>query len=185
MRKQRQFCPSAQDKLEERVVMSGVGVGGTAAAAATVQLQQFDDGFHVPTLTRRTLDRALERVDRAFDRFAGDYNRAWRAAVRASHHIGPDEAAFRLSDFALRRGDRLARDLFHAPAGIPFAGETISPTLELIGLITAEDVASAPTLQDAQFVGRDFIFPGKEFARETLLDSVRFDLESGLYRFRG
>jgi len=173
--KKRQFCPTGLDMLEDRVVMS------TATAAWH---GGWDHVIAVPTLTQRTFNQAAGRIDRAYQSFAGDYNRAYRQAVQQSRFIGEAAALDRLNLYAFNRGLQLSQQLYQAPAGIPYARVNISPTLQFIGENLANDISFTPSLFDAQTNGRGLIGPYWQETRLALRDIVLADLADGLYTWK-
>lgn len=181
MRKTRQFRPAGVDALEERVVMS-TGVMGAAWRPPIHVFPIVTPQVH--TLTQRTLNQVISRVDQSFQRLASDYQRAYQMVSRAVPWMGEGGAVDLLNTYAAHRGARFANELYMAPRGIPYGVRNIGPQLEAVGQETAFYLSNMNSLAEAGRAGMNVIYPGQFQARLTLINAVRNDVASGLYRFR-
>ena len=175
MRKNHQFRPEGLDLLEDRVVMNATG--GVASLLNA-------NHYVLPTLTSRTLNTSLSRIDRAFQTAMGNYQRAFQAAQRMAVTQGEGVAVARLAQVADRIGAQLANQLNSAPYGIPYGARNISPSMRDIGNFVRYDLTGVSSLAEARTTGVDIFRPAWTAARETLVGIVRSDIASGLYNWK-
>jgi hypothetical protein len=166
----REFVPDSLKPLEERVVLNG-------SHGSVAEL------YAIPTLTSRTFNTSVSRINAAFSRAMGDYNRAFKAATRVALHQGEDVAVERLAAVGQKIGNRLARDLYAAPFGIPWGARDISPTLESIGYDVADSLSYVWSLSEAKTTGRDLFVPAQNYAVQTMHSIARESILSGYYHY--
>ncbi len=167
MRK-RQFTPTVDGRLEERLVLSAVGPM-QAAHYAPLAVSQKD------------LNNALNRMHDAFVRAMNDFNREYRAVVgnynwhnrwgaTPSYLNGAGIA--RLQRAALRVGNQLGHDLANAVHGLPYARRDLMPTLYGIGRDVGRQISNYDSLWEMKTSGRTAFFPGWVNAKEFVIESV-------------
>jgi hypothetical protein len=167
----RRFVPGEIGTLEDRVVL-------TASAVTSAQV------FALPTLSTKTLNRSLSRIDASFNKAMANYRRAFVAATRVAAVQGEFVALDRLAVVANRIGTQLARELTAAPYGVPYGAVEISPSLTAIGQSVQESLTSVGSLDEARTVGHDTFYPAWTEARATLNSIVRESIFAGEYRWK-
>jgi hypothetical protein len=173
MKRKHQFCPEGLNLLEDRVVMCSTGVKAAIGHALVV-----------PSLSSKTLNTSLARIDKAFQVAMGNYQRAFQAAQKVAIQQGEVVALGRLAVVADRIGVQLTRQLEAAPYGMPYGARNISPDMVDIGDFVRTELQSVGSLTEAKATGVNIFRPAWQAARQTMVAIVRADLASGLYTFR-
>lgn len=171
MRK-RQFTPTVDGRLEERVVLSTVGPSQAYYAP--------------PVVSQRDLNNALDRMHDAFVRAMNDFNRVYREVVSNTHWYRPwwnnggryassyqNWGIQRLQRAAIHVGNQLGADLASAVHGLPYARRDLSPTLRAIGEDVGRQIADYETIWEMKTSGRTAFYPGWVDAKFFVIDAVR------------
>lgn len=160
MRK-RQFTPTVDGRLEDRVVLSSVGGAYYAPVA----------------VSQRAVNNALNRMHDAFVRAMNDFNKEYRAVVGnynwyyANNQLNGAGIA-RLQRAAIRVGNQLGADLAAAVHGLPYARRDLSPYLNQIGKSVGQEIASYYSYSQMATSGRTAFQPGWVEAKCFVIDTL-------------
>lgn len=168
MRK-RQFTPTVDGRLEDRVVLSTVARG--------------IDCLVVPTVRSRDVARVQARIDAAFTRAANDFHEAYKTAIKMNG-ANRGWALARLQQVGVKLGNRLGNELAAAADGLPYARRDLSPVLKDIGQSLGRELASFNTFVEMRTSGRSTFAPHWTAARDFVNDAIRVGVSTGQYTYR-
>lgn len=159
MRK-RQFTPTVDGRLEDRVVLSAVGPA---------------QGYYAPlVVSQQDLNNALSRMHDAFVKAMNNFNRVYREVVSSpqwyqhSWNNGGRSAPNHYNNWGIQRlqraaihvGNQLGADLAAAVHGLPYARRELSPYLRQLGERVGYEISNYDTLWEMKTSGRTAFYPG-------------------------
>lgn len=171
-RKSRSFRPESLGALEARVVMSHTPAS-VFRAVAPIQVL---DGKFLKDIGRE--------VDRAYQRFAADYNRAWKSLMRQPYGAQDPAALDRLNAFAARRGEQLANEQGANASRLRGSANYLAPAMRYHAYTMVDGLLSYGSVAEARGAGRT-IAAARAASRAELREFVFAGIDSGDYALKG